>query len=140
LNEVKVLQAWGPGMGNANKIPSVISYSPSIKSERQWGGDISDEAVTMVHTKLELDVQDDKLDELELILQVLDGTRDLGFDNVKRCGGDPEYTWKDPEDIVTDFLINVFDHIRDSLGYFQATENAKQQTKVDIVITVPQVS
>jgi hypothetical protein len=129
---------WGKKMGNHNKIPSVYSYSPtSSGGEQQWGASLSPEAVTMVNTKLELDVQDNKLDELELIMQVLDETCNLEFDNVKKLRGYPEYTWKDPEEIVTDYLAKVFQYLNNSVEYMSSHLRAK--LAVDIVITVPVV-
>lgn len=41
---------------------------------------------------MELDVNENKIDELELILQVLEGTSNLDFEYVKNSKGDPEYT------------------------------------------------
>lgn len=99
LREVEVVRDWGPQMSNSSKIPSVISYTHSIH-DQQWGASISEDAVTMLNTKMELDVLDNKLDELELILQVLEGTCNLDFDNVKKCHGYPEYTGNEPEDVV----------------------------------------
>jgi len=128
---------WGQ-MGTHHKIPSVISYSPaSAAGEQQWGASLSDDAVTMVNTKLELDVQENKLDELDLILQVLDGTNDLEFESVKTSKGYPEYTWKNPEDIVTDYLTKVFRHLNQVVDHFGPSLRA--QIPVDIVITVPVV-
>ena len=75
-------------MGNHDKIPSVYSYSPGSQAgEQQWGASLSPEAVAMVNTKLELDVQDNKSDELELILQALDGMHNLDFQHVKASQG-----------------------------------------------------
>src|SRR4051812_8621560 len=49
LSEIDVIKDWGPGMGNLDKVPSVISYSPSSGAqERQWGASLSPEAVAMV--------------------------------------------------------------------------------------------
>ena len=125
-------------MGNHNKIPSVYSYSPvSAAGEQQWGASLSPDAVTMVNTKMELDVQANKLDELELILQVLDGTCNMEFANVKKSQGYPEYTWKDPEEIVTDYLTKVFQYLNQAVKYFGSHLRAK--IPVDIVITVPVV-
>lgn len=61
LKDIEIMKDWGPQMGNHDKIPSVISYSPSSHvGEQQWGASLSPDAVTMVHTKLELDVQGNK--------------------------------------------------------------------------------
>jgi hypothetical protein len=125
-------------MNNTWKVPSVISYSPcSEEQEQQFGFSLSPDAVAMVNTKLELDVQDDKADELDLIIQALEGMDNLSFENVKAANGYPAYTWKAPEDIVTDYLTKVFPYVNKQLD-----ENAtlRKGLKVDIVVTVPVVS
>lgn len=138
LDQISIVEDWGPKMGNHHKIPSVFSYSPaSPAGERQWGASLSPDAVTMVNTKLELDVQDSKLDELELMLQVLDETKNLSFENVKASKGFPEYSWKSPEDIVTDYLTQVFQYLNQAIADFGPALIA--QIPVDIVITVPLV-
>lgn len=139
LHEIDIVKDWGPQMGNHDKIPSVISYSPTSRAgEQQWGASISPDAVTMVNTKLELDVQDNKSDELDLILQVLDGMNNLNFDHVAAAKGYPDYTWKVPEDIVTDYLTKVFQYLDEAVAHFGAELRAK--IPVDIVLTVPVVS
>lgn len=138
LDKISIVEDWGPKMGNHHKIPSVFSYSPaSAAGEQQWGASLSPDAVTMVNTKLELDIQDNKLDELELILQVLDGTSNLGFDHVKASKGLPEYTWKTPEDIVKDYLTQVFEYLNQAVADFGS--DLRAQIPVDIVVTVPVV-
>jgi hypothetical protein len=90
IEEIDIIDGWGSSMTNHDKIPSVISYSNAEnpkKPEEQWGADISDKAVAMLNTKLELDVQDNKTDELELTLQALDGMGDLNFSKVKEAHG-----------------------------------------------------
>ena len=89
----------------------------------------------MVHTKLELGAQENKSDELDLILQLLDGTKDLHFDNVVKSKGYPAYTWKLPEDIVTDYLTKVFEYMEQAVSHFSAA-----QIPVDIVVTMPVVN
>lgn len=126
-------------MTNHDKIPSVISYSPATpdkdgKIPQQWGTSLSPEAVTMVNTKLELDNQDSKLDELDLIIQVLDGMKNLSFDHVIASKGYPEYTWKVPQDIVSDYLGKVFHYLQKEVADFM-----EAQIPVDLVLTVPVV-
>lgn len=124
-------------MSNEVKIPSVISYSPSThKGEEQFGASLSPDAVAMINTKLELEAQDTRLDELDLIIQVLEGTKDLNFEHVKRAQGYPGYTWKAPEDIVTDYLTKVFEHFERATDYLTEIKN---YVPVDIMITVPVV-
>jgi hypothetical protein len=136
LTDIHVITSWGKGkMANSQKIPSVLSYSIAPNKERQWGFDFSDDAVTMVNTKLELDVHEDKLDELELIIYALDGMRDLSFDNIKNTRGGPAFTWKSPELIVLDFFLRLFAEIETKFP-----SAALQSLPVDIVITTPVVS
>jgi hypothetical protein len=133
-----VIDNWGKQMDNDVKIPSVISYSPSQDGEQQWGKSLSPDAVTMINTKLELDVQDNKTDELELILAVLEGTSNLSFQHVRASKGYPEYTWKNPEEIVTDYLTKVFQYLDKRVDRF--SPELRAQLPVDIVLTVPVVS
>lgn len=124
-------------MNSREKIPSVLSYSPAPNGERQFGADISDDAVTMMNFKLELEVQDKRLDELELTLQVLEGTNNLSFKHVKRSRGDPEYSYKVPSDIVTDYLTKVCERAWETIEPVYLYSNRKPP--VDIVVTVPVV-
>jgi hypothetical protein len=95
IDDISVVTKWNsPKMDNDVKIPSVISYSaPGVDDEQQFGYDISPNAITMVNTKLELEPQDERVDELNLILQVLEGMRNLNFDHVKSIRSFPGYTW-----------------------------------------------
>jgi hypothetical protein len=124
-------------MSNEVKVPSVISYSPcSIAEEQQFGASLSPDAVAMVNTKLELDSQDTRLEELDLIIEILEGMKDLDFEHVKNSKGYPGYTWKSPEDIVADYLAKAFEHFERATEYL--TE-IKINIPVDIVVTVPVV-
>lgn len=124
-------------MSNEVKVPSVISYSPSThKREQQFGASLSPDAVAMVNTKLELELQDTRLDELDLIIQLLAGTKNLNFEQVKLAQNNPGYTWKGPEDIVTDYLTKVFEHFEKATAY---VAEIKSNVPVDIIITVPVV-
>jgi hypothetical protein len=138
LNDIQVVETWPAQMENSGKIPSVISYSPASRGELQWGSSISENAVTMVNTKLELDVQENKLDELDLILSTLDRVHDFDIEAVKKERGDPEYSPKTPEKIVIDYLTKVFEHLSvefdDKYG-----SHLKSQLEVDVVVTVPVV-
>jgi hypothetical protein len=124
-------------MGNHPKIPSVISYSKkSSNREQQWGTDLSSGAVAMVHTKLQLDV-DDTSSELDLVLQALDGMHNLNFQYITGSESAPRYTWKSPEEIVEDYFVKVFDYLLGNLEYL--TEELRQRIPVDIVATIPAV-
>jgi len=126
-------------MGNSPKIPSVISYSaPTKAGEQQWGKSLSPNAVTMINTKLELDVLPNKSDELELILQCLDGVENLSFNHIKKAKGFPQYTAKDPEQIVTDYLHEIYQHVDKLVDEF--SEAVRSRIPVTIAITVPVVS
>ena len=108
-------------MGNSDKIPSVISYSQRSKElqEANWGSDLAKQAVAMKHMKLRLDAQS-VTDEIDFLLQLLDGVRDLEFQNIKDSKGMPDYTDKAPEDIVTDYLTHVFRYVLEQVdGFFR---------------------
>jgi hypothetical protein len=156
-HDIRIIKDWGVP-GAHDKIPSVISYSEAtIADEQQWGLDLSPNALAMVNTKMELDVQDRKLDELELILQVLDGVNDLNHDDTIANKGFPEYTWKSPEQgisrmqiqcpseslltfpqVATDYLSKVFQYLDQKVDEFG--QKLRSELPVDIVITVPVVS
>ncbi|KAF2823206.1 actin-like ATPase domain-containing protein [Ophiobolus disseminans] len=135
LKDIRIVTDWGTDMTNDIKIPSVISYSlRTSANELQFGANLSRNAVAMVNTKMELDVQETRLDELILIIQTLDGMKDLGFHHVKASKGLPEYTWKTPEDVVTDYLQKVFDPVWKATEYMGPIRDL---APVDVVITVP---
>ena len=126
---------WGAIVDD--KVPSVISYSRP--EDPEWGGGLSENAVSMVHTKLELGLQK-LLGELDMTLQVLDGMKNLEYldtllsdDNHDR----PAYSHKSPEDIVTDYLSKVFQYLEQEVEQFGPM--ARKHTTTDLVVTVPTV-
>lgn len=137
LANIEVISDWTSRMSNLEKVPSVISYSHSKQGQAQWGTDISKGAVTMVNQKLELELQDSKLDELDLTLYVLKGTDYLSFENVREAGPFPEFTFKTPEEVVTDYLKHLFKCARDAINEEQIS---RTNTAIDMVVTVPVVS
>jgi hypothetical protein len=141
LGEITVMIDWGSQMLNQGKVPSVISYSPQSElMEEQWGSSLSPNAVSMVHTKLELGMQD-VLGELDMTLQVLDGMKNLSFADMMAANGDydrPAYSHKAPEEIVTDYLTKVFLRLEEAVEDF--TDAFRIHTATDIVVTVPTVS
>ncbi|KAH6724439.1 hypothetical protein DL95DRAFT_464978 [Leptodontidium sp. 2 PMI_412] len=135
LEEIDVVEDWGPGMGNSKKIPSVISYSlKTQRNEQQWGADLSPQAIAMVHTKLQLDVVEAAA-ELDLVLQSLDGMYNLDFGYIKSREGKPKYTCKGPEEIVEDYLTHVFTYLLQAVSAF--TTELRREIPVDIVATIP---
>lgn len=131
-------------MGNHKKIPSVYSYSQASDAEaQQWGASISPNAVSMVHTKLELDVQSTS-EELDFILDSLEGMHNLHFHYIRAAGGAHQYPWKGPEEIVEDYLAKVFDSLHTHLVQTAFPEVALPEEllsrmPVDIVVTIPAV-
>lgn len=125
-------------MDNHDKVPSVISYSKcSTAGERQWGSNLSPDAISMVHTKLELGVQS-VLGELDMTLQVLDGMMDLNIGAILRTTKDhdlPPYSHLSPEAIITDYLTKVFLWFEQELEKFGPV--FRRETATDLVITVP---
>lgn len=136
LDHIDVVQKWGRQGTNLPKVPSVISCSSTAQGKLQWGKGINEDAVTMVHMKLELDVQSAS-DELRFIQQTLDGMNNLHFRNIENPANQLQYTHKKPEVIITDYLGLIFDHIREEISQFG--EAIRQQTPVDIVATIPTV-
>jgi hypothetical protein len=134
------MQDWGSQMLNQGKVPSVISYSrPSPAMEQQWGSSLSPAAVSMVHTKLELEIQD-VLGELDLTIQVLDGMKNLSSLDPTAANTNydrPAYSHKSPEDIVTDYLAKVFRRLDEAVEKF--TDAFKRHTATDLVVTIPTV-
>ncbi|KAI4693068.1 uncharacterized protein J4E88_001439 [Alternaria novae-zelandiae] len=139
LEEIDVIEQWGPQMDNEEKVPSVISYSRSSQAgEQQWGKSLSADAVTMIHTKLELGVED-LLGELDMTLQVLDGMKNLNFDEMMLSKGQndlPPYSHKSPEEIVTDYLEKLFAYVQMEVRVDEDNVFAKHTT-TDIVVTIP---
>lgn len=123
-------------MDNAYKIPSVNSYSPATDGERQWGNDLSLQAIINKNMKLQLDVQRRKIDGLELILELLEGTGNLSIDHVKRYNKDPAYDYKPPSTIVTDYLVKVFECAWDIINERYEVYGSNKPP-VDVVVTVP---
>ena len=121
-------------MSNQQKVRSVISYASAAQ---EWGSDISEEAITMVNTKLELEPRDTRFDELDLTLHVLRGTGFLGFEHIRKSGPNPAFTARTPVQIVTDYLTKVWECARAAIKIDQLAVTKKP---VDIVITVPVVS
>jgi hypothetical protein len=131
-------------MNNDEKIPSVVSFSPnsSAKNERQFGFDLSEDAVVMVNTKLELDVQPTKMDELESLLHGLKGMDNLNFRQVEQCDGEPLYSPKDPESIATVYLTKVFNAFvafLDKEFKVEVSSEMRRNMAIDLVITIPAV-
>ena len=124
-------------MNNNEKVPSVKSYSAPVHGEAQWGSDISEDAITMVNQKLELEVQDSRIDELDLTLYLLKGAGLLSFEHVRKAGPDPEFTCRAPEEIVEDYLRHVFGC---AYGAINATQLERTGTPIDLVVTMPVVS
>ena len=120
------------------KVPSVISYS---HPDYEWGGALGENSIPIVHTKLELGLQS-RLGELDMTLQVLDEMSDLNMDELlsimRSHDNVPVYSHKSPEDIVTDYLQKVFQHLEMEVNQFDPIE--RKYTATDIVVTVPTVS
>ncbi|KAF2267873.1 actin-like ATPase domain-containing protein [Lojkania enalia] len=138
FTDIDVLTDWAPQMQNEDKIPSVISYSdPSPERELQWGASVSPEAVTMIHTKLELDIHSVS-EELDLTIRALDGMKNLHFQHIKSSRGIrglPGYTHKSPEEIVTDYLTKVFESSEREVDKFAG--GVRDSLATDIVVTIP---
>lgn len=136
LEDIKVIQEWTTKMNNY-KVPSVYSYSIPKHGEAQWGSDISDDAISMVNVKLDLQPQDTRLAELESALGVLQGTDNLSFANLCKIGANPAYPTKNPTEIITDYLTKICECVCSTI---EPKDLKVTNTPVDLVVTVPVVS
>ncbi|EXJ56124.1 hypothetical protein A1O7_09055 [Cladophialophora yegresii CBS 114405] len=124
---------------NAPKIPSVISYAPADGHEAQWGAETSRTGIEMIWTKLQLEEQD-RLDELDLLLKALDGMANLNLNAIVGSRGLPSYPAKEPVGIVTDYLSRLCAHFVDKEltgGHGRIGLHLLRRTPVDIVLTCP---
>jgi hypothetical protein len=135
-NHTVVITNW-PKMVD-EKVPSEISYSLTPGAERQWGYDISPGARKMVWTKLELE-QQERPDELRMILDALNGMRNLNFEDTMQRKELPSYPGKDPVDIVADYLTYIREHLVQELLQTYGAEYLSS-LPVDLVVSVPAVS
>ena len=127
-------------MKNHDKVPSIISYTKSSDEYQQWGSSISPGAVTMVHKKLELGPHPLQ-GELDLVVQVLEGMKNLHFEEILLANEDgtvPAYACKSPEEIVTDYLVKVFTYLDETVEKF--SDAFRRHTATDLVVTIPTVS
>jgi hypothetical protein len=120
------------------KVPSLISYGNDYGFEGglQWGNNILPGAVAMMHTKLQLDVQTVS-EELNLIMDALDGVKDFDFSHIQYSVASSQYTDKSAEEIITDYLTLVFNALCKQIEALMDT--FRLLLPVDIVITIPAV-
>ncbi|OCK81694.1 actin-like ATPase domain-containing protein [Lepidopterella palustris CBS 459.81] len=133
---LRLVDVWPPRVTSV-KVPSEISFSAAPGRESQWGFDISQKATKMVWTKLELD-QQERSDELRMILSALNGMKNLDLSAIEKSHGIPDYPAMDPEDIVADYLSKVRAHVVQTLVQTYGAEYLSI-IPIDIVITVPAV-
>jgi hypothetical protein len=142
LNEIKVLQNWGSsGDDNNQKVRTMISYVKSSTGETQWGSNVSDHATAMVNTKLELEPQPTRFEELELTLHLLRGTGNLAFEHLKKIGPNPAYSSAPPQKVVKDYLTHICESAckPESFRDVDMTKLGETSTPLDVVVTVPAV-
>ncbi|KAI9867895.1 MAG: hypothetical protein M1813_007717 [Trichoglossum hirsutum] len=131
VDEIRLLDQWGDEV--SFKVPSVISFSPTIR----WGFDLSKDAGALAWTKLELE-QQERPDELRMILSALIGMNDLDYSKIVESDGLPKYPTKDPVDIVAEYLSKIREYLVHTLREIYTVEYLLT-TAVDLVITVPAV-
>lgn len=136
MGEIKVFKAWPKG--EALKVPSAKSYSPTKKGNRQWGYSIDDDAMVFTWTKLELKPRP-AIKELAILLKLMEGLdmlRELNEDD-DSVGDVPMHITRDAAGIIRDYLRDVAkewgQHMKDA-GQFTL-----DNVPLDIVITYPAV-
>jgi len=118
------------------KVPSEISYSAALGGERQWGYDISESSLKWQWTKMELD-QQERPDELRLILEAVDGMKNLDISKVDQSNGQALAYSRAPEDIVADYLSYVREYLVVKLRLLYP--DIFTTLAIDLVLTVPAV-
>lgn len=140
IDDIEVLQNWGPNGSNLSKARSMISYARTNDGKTQWGSAVSDHNTAMVNTKLDLEPQPGRYDELEMTWYLLMGTGNLAFEHLKKIGPDPAYTSAPPEQIVQDYLTHIFESAcRQGVFKTDLSKLEETRTPIDIVVTVPAV-
>jgi hypothetical protein len=119
----------------------MISYIKGPSGETQWGSNVSDHATAMVNTKLELEPQPTRVEELELTLNLLRGTGNLAFEHLKKIGPNPAYSSAPPQQIVKDYLTLICGNAcKPDAFKVDMNKLAETNTPLDVVVTVPAVS
>ena len=143
MDEIYAVENWGKDMDNHDKVPSVYSYTPKVGAEQNWGSSLGPNAIAMIHTKLELDVQSVS-DELDFILKTLQGMKNLHFEEgvVQADESGKIYPDKSSEDVVTDYMEELFKYVmqEEFLKKREVRSVVLKKVSTDIVITVPTVS
>lgn len=113
----------------------------SLTGETQWGPTVENNTTAMVNTKLELEPQPTRFDELELTWYLLKGTGNLAFEHLKKIGPNPAYTSAPPRQIVQDYLTHICRSAckPDSFATIDLTKLVAARIPLDIVVTVPAV-
>ncbi|EME41241.1 hypothetical protein DOTSEDRAFT_46279, partial [Dothistroma septosporum NZE10] len=104
LAKISVLMDWTPKVSNQQKFRSVISCASPTQ---EWDSDISEDAVTTVRTKLELEHRNTRLAEVNLTLRILRGSGCLGLEHIRKSGPSPAFATRTPVQTVTDYLTEV---------------------------------
>lgn len=96
----------------------------------------------MVNTKLELEPQASRKDELELTWYLLKGTGNLAFEHLRKIGPNPAYSSKQPREIVEDYLARICESALKPKAFrtIDLREAIESKIPLDIIITVPAVS
>jgi hypothetical protein len=141
-----VITAW-PGIsaiGDAEKVPSRISYLQSPNTGVVWGNQIKASHTLPVHAlmKLQLDERNrgSNARDLRALLRFLtSGMSDLNLDDILDDDEPPpEYPGKAPEDLVADYLSAVREHAMTELIRCYG-EQLFSSLKKELVVTVPAV-
>ena len=131
VDEIRILDQWHD-VGSL-KVPSAISFSPTVR----WGFNVDQGAGALVWTKLELE-QQERRDELWIILTALVGMNNLEYSKIVESAGLPQYPTKDPVDIVAEYLSKVREHLVHTIQNDYSSAYLST-TIVDLVVTVPAV-
>jgi hypothetical protein len=141
LGDVVSFQGWP--QANADKVPSMISFSDSNGSYSQYGYEIAPKSMTLQWNKLELKDPEDRGAELRMLekalhdLALLEDLRNPAMSDEDRDNiVVPGHVGKTPEDVVTEYMKRL-------ASRFQREVDANEgravldNNIVDVVVTHP---
>jgi len=136
VDSLQVLTNWP--QEEASKVPSIISYSPSLQRCKQWGYSVDDDSTVLRWTKLELKPRS-TIKELNVLRELLKGLKLVQElqeeDDLEN--GMPMHVTKNARGVIRDFIGHIGRYWRETMisnGKFVLDE-----VSLDIVITHPAV-
>ena len=138
FEDVRLFTDWI--LSQEPKIPSEISFSPTLNGQTQWGRDIESGSQVVRYAKLNLQARGRRV-ELEKLADVVNGLQIMARFRADQTAGAknsvPKHLTLSPEDVVTELLDRV---VRRWYDMVQSENRAALATNpLDLIITHPGV-